>query len=216
MGDFSTELCGGTHVSNTSEIEMFKILSEQSISSGVRRIESITGPAVYRYLSQLEDLKNTSAKILKTDKNSVLDKISALVEENKKLSKDIEKLKLDSTKDEFSNIINNIKEFNSVKYVTYKFEDVDLDTLRNLADRVINEVGSIVVLFATINGDKLNFVCAVSNDLIKEGYKAGNIIKEVAKVTGGGGGGRPNMATAGGKDLSKVDEALNSIEEQLK
>ena len=216
MGDFSTELCGGTHVSNTSEIEMFKILSEQSISSGVRRIESITGPAVYRYLNQLEDLKNTSAKILKTDKNSVLDKISALVEENKKLSKDIEKLKLDSTKDEFSNIINNIKEFNSVKYVTYKFEDVDLDTLRNLADRVINEVGSIVVLFATINGDKLNFVCAVSNDLIKEGYKAGNIIKEVAKVTGGGGGGRPNMATAGGKDLSKVDEALNSIEEQLK
>ena len=216
MGDFSTELCGGTHVSNTSEIEMFKILSEQSVSSGVRRIESITGPAVYRYLNQLEDLKNAGARILKTDKNSVLDKISYLIEENKKLSKEIEKLKLDNTEDEFSNIINNVKEFNSVKYVTYKFEDVDLDTLRNLADRVINEVGSIIVLFATVNDDKLNFVCAVSSDLIKEGYKAGNIIKKIAKIAGGGGGGRPNMATAGGKDLSKVEEALNSIEEELK
>ena len=215
MGDYSRELCGGTHVSNTSEISMFKILSESGISNGIRRIEAITGPAVLKYLNELKDEQEEIARELKSNKEEILQKIKLNIKSLKEANKEIEKLEHDMAKDQISGILDAVKNKNGINYVIKKFEGVDVNTLRDLADEVRNKVGSVVVLFATVNEGKLNFVCAVSKDLVEKKIAAGKIIKEIAKVAGGGGGGRPDMATAGAKDLDKVEEALNKLSELL-
>lgn len=215
MGDYSRELCGGTHVSNTSEISMFKILSESGISNGIRRIEAITGPAVLKYLNELKDEQEEIARELKSNKEEILQKIKLNIKSLKEANKEIEKLEHDMAKDQISGILDAVKNKNGINYVIKKFEGVDVNTLRDLADEVRNKVGSVVVLFATVNEGKLNFVCAVSKDLVEKKIAAGKIIKEIAKVAGGGGGGRPDMATAGAKDIDKVEEALNKLSELL-
>ena len=215
MGDYSRELCGGTHVSNTSEISMFKILSESGISNGIRRIEAITGPAVLKYLNELKDEQEDIARELKSNKEEILQKIKLNIKSLKEANKEIEKLEHDMAKDQISGILDAVKNKNGINYVIKKFEGVDVNTLRDLADEVRNKVGSVVVLFATVNDGKLNFVCAVSKDLVEKKIAAGKIIKEIAKVAGGGGGGRPDMATAGAKDINKVEEALNKLSELL-
>lgn len=215
MGDYSRELCGGTHVSNTSEISMFKILSESGISNGIRRIEAITGPAVLKYLNELKDEQEEIARELKSNKEEILQKIKLNIKSLKEANKEIEKLEHDMAKDQISGILDAVKNKNGINYVIKKFEGVDVNTLRDLADEVRNKVGSVVVLFATVNEGKLNFVCAVSKDLVEKKISAGKIIKEIAKVAGGGGGGRPDMATAGAKDIDKVEEALNKLSELL-
>lgn len=215
MGDYSRELCGGTHVSNTSEISMFKILSESGISNGIRRIEAITGPAVLKYLNELKDEQEEIARELKSNKEEILQKIKLNIKSLKEANKEIEKLEHDMAKDQISGILDAVKNKNGINYVIKKFEGVDVNTLRDLADEVRNKVGSVVVLFATVNEGKLNFVCAVSKDLVEKKIAAGKIIKEIAKVAGGGGGGRPDMATAGAKDINKVEEALNKLSELL-
>ncbi len=215
MGNYSRELCGGTHVSNTSQISMFKILSESGISNGIRRIESITGPAVLKYLNELKDEQEEIAKELKSNKDEILQKIKLNNKNLKEANKEIERLEHEMAKDQISGLMDSVKNKNGINYVVKKFEGVDVNTLRDLADEVRNKVGSVVVLFATINDDKLNFVCAVSKDLVEKKIAAGKLIKEVAKVAGGGGGGRPDMATAGAKDLDKVEDALNKLSELL-
>ena len=215
MGDYSRELCGGTHVSNTSEISMFKILSESGISNGIRRIEAITGPAVLKYLNELKYEQEEIARELKSNKEEILQKIKLNIKNLKEASKEIEKLEHDMAKDQISGLMDAVKNKNGINYVIKKFDGVDVNTLRDLADEVRNKVGSVVVLFATVNDGKLNFVCAVSRDLVEKKIAAGKIIKEIAKVAGGGGGGRPDMATAGAKDLAKVEEALNKLSDLL-
>ena len=215
MGDYSRELCGGTHVSNTSEISMFKILSESGISNGIRRIEAITGPAVLKYLNELKNEQEEIARELKSNKEEILQKIKLNIKSLKEANKEIEKLEHDMAKDQIADIMSSVKNKNGINYVIKKFEGVDVNTLRDLADEVRNKVGSVVVLFATVNDGKLNFVCAVSKDLVEKKIAAGKIIKEIAKVAGGGGGGRPDMATAGAKDINKVEEALNKLSELL-
>lgn len=215
MGDYSRELCGGTHVSNTSQISMFKILSESGISNGIRRIESITGPAVLKYLNELKDEQEEIAKELKSNKDEILQKIKLNNKNLKEANKEIERLEHEMAKDQISGLMDSVKNKNGINYVVKKFEGVDVNTLRDLADEVRNKIGSVVVLFATVNDDKLNFVCAVSKDLVEKKIAAGKLIKEVAKVAGGGGGGRPDMATAGAKDLDKVEDALNKLSELL-
>ena len=215
MGDYSRELCGGTHVKNTSEILMFKILSENGVSNGIRRIEAITGPAVYNYLSSLKSKQDEIARELKSNKDEIISKIKSNNKSLKEMAKEIDRLEHEMAKDQISGILDSVREKNGIKYVTKKFEGVDVNTLRDLADEVRNKLGSVVVLFATVNDDKLNFVCAVSKDLVEKKIAAGKLIKEIAKVAGGGGGGRPDMATAGAKDLNKIDEALNKISELL-
>lgn len=215
MADYSIELCGGTHVFNTSEIGMFKILSENGVSSGVRRIESITGPAVYEYLNSLEDLRDKTAETIKSNKVEILPKLVSLVEEVNSQAKEIEQLKLKNAKDEVGTIIENSEEINGINYVTYAFEGADVNTLRDIADEIRDKMGSVVVLLSTVNGEKGNFVAAVSKDLVAKKISAGNIVKEVAKIAKGGGGGRPDMATAGAKDISKINEALNALPEIL-
>ena len=215
MGDYSRELCGGTHVSNTSEISMFKILSESGISNGIRRIESITGPAVLKYLNELKDEQEDIAKELKSNREEILQKIKLNIKSLKEANKEIEKLEHDMAKDQISGLMDSVKNKNGINYVIKKFDGVDVNTLRDLADEVRNKVGSVVVLFATVNEGKLNFICAVSKDLVEKKIAAGKLIKEIAKVAGGGGGGRPDMATAGGKDIAKAEEALNKLSDLL-
>ena len=215
MGDYSRELCGGTHVSNTSEISMFKILSESGISNGIRRIESITGPAVLKYLNELKDEQEDIAKELKSNREEILQKIKLNIKSLKEANKEIEKLEHDMAKDQISGLMDSVKNKNGINYVIKKFDGVDVNTLRDLADEVRNKVGSVVVLFATVNEGKLNFICAVSKDLVEKKIAAGKLIKEIAKVAGGGGGGRPDMATAGGKDIAKAEDALNKLSDLL-
>lgn len=208
MGDFSIELCGGTHVKNTSEIGMFKILQEGGISSGVRRVECITGPAVYKYLNENLAQIDRISKLIKANKSEIEHKIETTQTELKEAQKEIENIKKDKAKSEIDNVLDSKFEIDEGFGLVYKFENMDVATLRDLADSIKDKLGKAVVVFATINEGKLNFVAAASNEISKK-YNAGNIVREVAKICGGSGGGRPTMATAGASDLTKVDEALS-------
>lgn len=220
VGEFSQELCGGTHVKNTADIGMFKILSEAGIASGVRRIEAITGVEVYKYMRRLEDSMDSISQTLKTNKNNILEKANSLMEDLKAKEKQVESLKAKLAKDIAQDIISSKKDIDGISVITYKLENMDMDSLRNLGDEVKQGLESSVIVLASIVGDKLTFLSMVSKDLNKKGLLAGNIVREVAKATGGNGGGRPDMAQAGGKDISKVDEALdmvyNLVKEQKK
>ena len=220
MGEYSKELCGGTHVENTNNIGLFKIISESSIASGVRRIEAITGRAVYEYLNELEkDIDNISY-VLKTSKKDLLDRVYSITEEIKEKEKEIESLKSKMALSIADDILNTKQDINGTSLITYKVENMDMNSLRNLGDEVKDRLGSGVIVLASVDKGKISFVSMVTKDIVSKGVHAGNIIKEVAKITGGGGGGRPDMAQAGGKDISKVEKALNIvpilINEQLK
>lgn len=214
MGDFSIELCGGTHVKNTSEIGMFKILQEGGISSGVRRVECITGPAVYKYLNENLEQIDRISKLVKANKSEIEHKIETTQNELKEAQKEIEIIKKDKAKSEIDNVLDTKFEIDGGFGLVYKFENMDVSTLRDLADTVKDKLGSAVVVFSTVNEGKLNFVAAASNEISKK-YNAGSIVREVAKICGGSGGGRPTMATAGASDLTKVDEALNFAKKLL-
>ena len=211
MGEYSQELCGGTHVKNTSNIGLFKIVSESGIASGVRRIESITGYGVYDYLNQVEKETEEISHILKTNRINLLDKTKSLAEDLKDKEKEIEKLKGKLSTNIAEEILNSKTLVNDVNLVTYKVNELDMESLRNLGDDIRNKLGSGIVVLASIEGSKANLVAMATKDLVAKGYSAGNIIKEVAKIAGGSGGGRPDMAQAGAKDINKVDEALASV-----
>lgn len=211
MGDYSKELCGGTHVDNTGNIGIFKILSESSIASGVRRIEAITGRAVYEYLCKLESKLGSIASMLKVDRNNIVSKVESLVDELKSKEKEIEQLKSKMARSIADDILNNKQNVDGINLVAYKIDNLDANSLRNLGDNLRDRLGSGVVVLASIINDKINFVAMVTKDLVNKGIHAGNIVREVAKIAGGGGGGRPDMAQAGGKDVTKVDEALDII-----
>lgn len=211
MGDQSVELCGGTHVSNTSEIQMFKILSETGIAAGVRRIEAITGSNVYEYLNQLEEKIEIIASNLRANPNNVVARSAHIVEEMKEREKQIEKIRLSMRSANIDEILEKVNEVEGVKYLAYKFEDVDMDTLRKLGDQLRDKIGSAVVVLANQSDGKATFLATVTKDLVKKGLHAGNIVREVSKITGGNGGGRPDFATAGGKDTQKISEALDAV-----
>lgn len=216
MGDYSKELCGGTHVDNTSNIGLFKIMSESSIASGVRRIEAITGEAVYEYLNGLEKDIEDISHTLKTNKKNLVDRVHSIMDEFKDKDKEIESLKSKMASSIAQDILNTKKEIDGVNLITYKVDNMDMDSLRNLGDEIRNELGSGVIVLAGIDNGKVGFISMATKDMVDKGIHAGNIIREVAKITGGGGGGRPDMAQAGGKDLSKVQEALNLVPTLIK
>jgi len=216
MGDYSKELCGGTHVDNTSNIGLFKIVSETGIASGVRRIEAITGLGVYEYLLELDKEIDEISHRLKANRNNILDKAQSLAEEVRSKDKEIEKLKSLLAKDISQEIIDSAVDVEGIATIAYKLEGMDMDSLRNLGDQIRDKIGSGVVVLASINKDKLSFLAMATKDLLSKGISAGNIVREVAKVTGGNGGGRPDMAQAGGKDITKLDEALALVAELIK
>lgn len=210
VSDYSKELCGGCHVNNSSEILMFKIIQESSAASGIRRIEAITGKKVYEYLNKNIELINLISDELKTNPKNVLSRAKSLNEEIKQLKDDIQKLKEFNEKDIYKDIENEVKDINGINLLVHKFDNEDLDTLRNFENRIKDKYKDLIIVFATVKDNKIIFTASVSDSLTDK-YNAGKIVKEVSKITGGNGGGKKNFAQAGGKDISKLDEALEKV-----
>ena len=216
MGDFSKELCGGTHVSNTSSIMLFKILSESGIAAGVRRIEALTGNAVLEYYKKQEALLQEASRALKANSGEILEKISHLQEEVKTLQSENESLKSKMAQGSLGNVMDKVVEVEGVKLLAAKVEGVDMNGLRDLGDSLKEKLGEGVVLLAAVNGGKVNLLAMVTEEAQKAGAHAGNLVKAAAAIVGGGGGGRSNMAQAGGKNPEKADEAVKAAAEILK
>ena len=216
MGDFSKELCGGTHVSNTSSIMLFKILSESGIAAGVRRIEALTGNAVLEYYKKQEALLQEASKALKANSGEILEKIAHLQEEVKTLQSENESLKSKMAQGSLGNVMDKVVEVDGVKLLAAKVEGVDMNGLRDLGDSLKEKLGEGVVLLAAVNDGKVNLLAMVTESAQKAGAHAGNLVKAAAAIVGGGGGGRPNMAQAGGKNPEKADEAVEAAAEILK
>ena len=220
MGDFSKELCGGTHVANTASIGQFKLLSEGGIAAGVRRIEALTGEGVLEYYKKEEALLNEAAKALKTSPSELLAKITHLQAELKAVQSENEALKSKMAQGALGDVMNRVEEINGVKVLAAKVEGVDPNRLRELGDQLKEKLGEGVVVLAGVNDGKVNLLSMATDTAQKAGAHAGKLIKEVASIVGGGGGGRPNMAQAGGKLPEKAEEAIASVrkilEEQLK
>ena len=216
VGDFSLELCGGCHVPNTSVIGLFKIVSESGIGAGIRRIEAVTGEGAYSLMNnQINILKEAAAK-LKTNPKEVPARIEILQNEMKQLQRENESLATKLGNIEAGSLVSKVKDINGVPVLAAKVQGTDMNNLRNMADDLKQKLESgIVVLGSPVEG-KVNLIAAVTKDLMEKGFHAGKLIKEVAARCGGGGGGRPDMAQAGGKDPEKLDAALEYVEEWVK
>ncbi len=215
MGDFSKEFCGGTHVSNTSVISQFKIISESGVAAGVRRIDALTGKAVTEYYNKLEKELEDAAKAAKTEPQKLTLKIQSLYEEIKSLKSENESLKKKLANNSLGDVMNQVKEVKGVKLLASKIADMDMNGLRDLGDSLKDKIGSGVIVLAAENDGKVNLVVMATDDVISKGAHAGNLVKAIAPVVGGGGGGRPNMAQAGGKNPAGIDDALKKAEEVL-
>ncbi len=215
MGEFSKELCGGTHVSNTAEIKNFKILSESGVAAGVRRIEALTGANVIAYYREMEQEVTAAASMLKTSRNDVLDKIASLQTELKEAHAQIEAMKSEAARSAMGDVTQNVKEIGGVKFLAARMEGVDANGLRELGDSLKDKLGECVIVLASANEGKVQLMATATDGVMKKGAHAGNLIKGIAKLVGGGGGGRPNMAMAGGKDESGIDAALAEAEKVL-
>ena len=216
MGDFSREFCGGTHVANTSNIRLFKIVSESGVAAGVRRIEALTDAGVMKFYAELEKLVADASEAAKTESSQLVRRIHAMNDEIKALSSENDKLKSELANNALGDVTNDIKEVNGVKLLATRVDNVDMNELRNLGDKLKGNVGSGVVLIASaIGNDKVNLIAMATDDVIKKGAHAGNLIKALAGLVGGGGGGRPNMAQAGGKNPAGIDELIAKASEAL-
>ena len=207
-GDYSKELCGGTHVSNTGEIGAFKIISETGISSGTRRIEAITGTNVLASLNEMEDIMNGISSTLKTIKKSALSKVINLVADNKMLTKEIAELKSKEINDNLDSILDNVYEKNGVKLVSSIIEGANIGDLRKLSDDIKEKIPDSIIILAAVEGDKGNMIVSVSDTLLDKGYHAGKIIKEVLSKCDGRGGGKADMAQGGIGSTDKLDSAF--------
>ncbi|MCT4688342.1 alanine--tRNA ligase [Vallitalea sp.] len=216
MDDYSVELCGGTHISNTSEAGTFKIVSETGVAAGVRRIEALTSNNAINYYKNLESLIKDFSKLLKAEPSMLIKKTEQLMEDNKKVKQENEKLKAKLSKGAADDLLNNVVDIDGVKLLAANIEDQDMNGLRNLGDSLKQKLGEGVIVLTTSKGSKVNLVVMATEEATKKGAHAGNLIREVAGVVGGGGGGRPNMAQAGGKNPEKIEEALEKAKDVLK
>ena len=209
-GDYSMELCGGTHVDNISQIGLFKIISEGAVAAGVRRIEAVTGMGAYQYALQKEQLVAQLGKTLKSAEKDIIGRVEQLGAQNKELEKEIAQLHAAASKNQVDSLLNQVKEVNGVKVLACEVEAADMNSLRDMSDLFRDKLQSGVVVLGAKSDNGVNLIVAMTKDLTKQGLHAGNMIKAIAKVTGGGG--RPDMAQAGGKDYSKLAEALGMVE----
>ncbi len=214
-GDLTMELCGGTHVSNTGQIGMFRILSETGIAAGIRRIEAVTGWNTVELVEKNEGLLHEISGILKTNEKGLEKKVVTLLAENKEKDKEIVKLKKQMSGSSLNDILGNVREVNGIKVATGVFEDLNQEELRDMTEKILDKLVSGVSVMASKSTDKVNFVVMVSKDIAGSKAHAGKIIGEVAKVADGKGGGRPDMAQAGGKDPSKAEEAVKKVFELI-
>lgn len=213
MGDFSTELCGGTHVGNTGTIHAFKIVSEAGIAAGVRRIEALTGEGLMAYYHKTEEELHEAAHAAKTTPADLKSKIEAMMAEIKALQAENDKLKSKLAKESLGDVMNQVKEIHGVKVLAAKVSDADMNGLRSLGDQLKEKLGEGVIVLASVQGDKVNLMATATDAAQNQGAHAGNLIKAIAACVGGGGGGRPGMAQAGGKNPAGVDSALEKAYE---
>ncbi|SDD00878.1 alanyl-tRNA synthetase [Paenibacillus sp. UNCCL117] len=215
VGDYSLELCGGCHVASTGQIGLFKIISESGIGSGVRRIEAATGRGAYQYLDDQLQLLRDAAGLLKSNIQDVPKRVEGLFTQLKELSRENESLKAKLSSVEAGSLTDQVKSVGGVTLLAAEVSTGDMETLRTIVDQMKQKLGSAVIVLGAAAEGKVNLVAAVTADLVGQGYHAGKLIKEVAAACGGSGGGRPDMAQAGGKDASKLTEALGSVEALL-
>lgn len=215
-GEFSTEFCGGTHVSNSGELGLFKIISESSVAAGVRRITAYTGINIIKYINQNEQMINFVASTLKTGVGEIDSRISALVNEVKEKDKEIQKLNAELTKLKSADVFSKPVDVEGLELYVAKIEGTTPDALRSMGDDIKNKGDNVVALIAGVNGEKANLVAVCGKNAIAKGVKAGDLVREIAKLAGGGGGGRPDSAMAGAKDLSKLDSAVSAVEETVR
>ena len=216
MGDFSKELCGGTHVHNTADIKLFKILSENGIAAGVRRIEALTGDGVIEFYQDIENRMQRVAELLKTNESELVSKAESVLDEMKALKSENEKLKAKLASEALGDSKESIEEIGGVKFIAMQVSGVEMNELRNLGDKLKEDVdGGVVVLASDVDG-KVNLLCMAGDKALALGAHAGNIIKGIAAIVGGGGGGRPNIAQAGGKNPAGIKDALDKAREVFK
>ena len=220
MGDYSIELCGGTHVSNTNAISSFKIISESGVAAGVRRIEALTSTGLMKHYKESENVLNQAAKLAKSEPVALVEKIQALYDEIKELSKENEKLKAKLANEAVGDVLSQVVEVKGVKLLATHVEGVGMNELRSLGYQLKEKMGGGVVVIVSTQDGKANVIVMADEDAISKGAHAGNMIKEIAKLVGGGGGGRPNMAQAGGKNPAGAKDAVEAaktiLEGQLK
>ncbi|HJV31506.1 MAG TPA: DHHA1 domain-containing protein, partial [Bacillales bacterium] len=216
VGDYSLELCGGCHVPNTSVIGLFKIVSESGIGAGTRRIEGVTGEAAYHLLNEQVGLLKEAAEKLKTNPKEIVNRIDGVMLEMKQLQRESESLAAKLGNIEAGNLVSKTKEINGVNVLAAKVQAADMNNLRNMADDIKQKLESAIIVLGSVDEGKVNLIASVTKDLIDKGYHAGKLVKEVAIRCGGSGGGRPDMAQAGGKDPQKLDEALQFVDEWVK
>ena len=219
MGDFSVEFCGGTHVANTGVISAFKILSENGVAAGVRRIEALTGNGVMKYYQNLEKTLEEASKVLKTTPASLVEKCEHLMAELKSVNSELESLKSKAAKDALGDVMDQVKEIGGVKLLAASVDGVDMNGLRELGDQLKEKLGDGVVVLLSNQDGKVNMIAMATDGALAKGAHAGNLIKGIAALVGGGGGGRPNMAQAGGKNPvgipAAIEEAAKVLESQL-
>ena len=215
MSDYSIEFCGGTHVANTGEIGAFKIISESGVAAGVRRIEALTSKGLMKYYAALEEKMHEAAKLLKATPDNLTEKITHLQAENKELHSEVESLKSKLAKDAMGDVMSQVEEVNGVKVLAVSVEDMDMNGLRDLGDQLKEKLGEGVVVIASAAGGKVSLMATATDGAMKKGAHAGNLIKAIASCVGGGGGGRPNMAQAGGKNPAGIPDALAKVKEVL-
>ena len=215
MGDFSKELCGGTHVAHTGDIRAFKILAESGVAAGVRRIEAITGDHVIAYYAQLDKELAEIAALLKTTPAGITEKIEHLQKQVKELQGENESLKSKAAKEALGDVMDQVKEVSGVKLLATSVENVDMNGLRDLGDQLKEKIGEGVVVLASAKDGKVNLIAMATDAAMQKGAHAGNLIKGIAALVGGGGGGRPNMAQAGGKNPAGIGAAIAEAEKVL-
>ena len=213
MGDFSKELCGGTHVANTSVIGSFKLVSEAGVAAGVRRIEALTGEGVFAYYKEIENKLSEIAKLVKTTPANSVEIVEHLLVEVKALQSENESLKSKAAKDALGDVMNQVVEVNGMKVLATQVDGVDMNGLRELGDQLKEKIGEGIVVIASNADGKVNLMATATDAAMKAGAHAGNLIKEIAKLVGGGGGGRPNMAQAGGRNPAGIDDAIAKAKE---
>ncbi|WP_455206303.1 alanine--tRNA ligase [Kaarinaea lacus] len=210
MGDFSVELCGGTHVSRTGDIGLFKITSETGVAAGVRRIEAVSGPGALQYARGAEDTIQQLASLVKGSRENLNDKVKQLLDKNRQLEKEVEQLKAKLASSKGSDLLSQAEEIDGIKVLAARLDGVDPKSLRDTLDQLKNKLGSAAIVLAAVNGEKINLVAGVTSDQISR-IKAGNLVNVVAQQVGGKGGGRPDMAMAGGNNPAALDGALSSV-----
>ncbi|CAM4139295.1 alanine--tRNA ligase [Bacillus manliponensis] len=216
VGDYSLELCGGCHVDNTASIGIFKVVAESGIGAGTRRIEAVTGKAAYELMNEQVGLLKEAANKMKTNPKDILTRVDGMFAEVKQLQKENESLAAKLSNIEAGNLTDSVVSIDGVNVLAAKVNVQDMNNLRTMMDDLKNKLQSAVVVLAAVNDDKVNILAGVTKDLIEKGYHAGKLVKEVASRCGGGGGGRPDMAQAGGKNPAQVDEALSFVQEYVK